>query len=169
MKDTPWDAVILAMVLVLIAVVAWGWDDTIRHSRKPPSMTAPRDSARERAPVSDQVKQASEVPAALLEAVLRANPFSPQRRQAPVSQQASTEAEGRPPQPSPPQFIYKGRILMGTKQRAILEEAKSQKTYFLQVGQEVAGFKVLDISETQVVLSDPTSQESLIVSLTPKP
>ena len=54
---------------------------------------------------------------------------------------------------------------MGNQQRAIVEEGASHKTYFLQVGQTVAGFKVLDIGQKQVVLSNLATQEELVVSL----
>jgi hypothetical protein len=58
---------------------------------------------------------------------------------------------------------------MGTKQRAVLQDVTSQKTYFLQLGQEVAGFKVLDIAENRVLLSDPHTQEEVVVPITTKP
>ena len=68
----------------------------------------------------------------------------------------------------PPQFIYKGRINLGKKQRAVIEETTAKKTYFLEVGQAVAGFKVLDIQEKQVILSDPQTSKEVAVSLASK-
>ena len=53
---------------------------------------------------------------------------------------------------------------MGAVRRAIVEDAANKKTYFLQVGQEVAGFKVLDIDESQVILSDLNTQKQMVVS-----
>jgi hypothetical protein len=66
-----------------------------------------------------------------------------------------------------PKFVYKGRINVGSRQRAILEDAAARKTYFLEVGQAVAGFKVLDIAENRVVLSDPQTNQEVVVSLSP--
>jgi len=167
MRDTPWDAIGLAIGAVLLAAMAWGWTHAIHQRHKSPSVTEPWQHVTERFPISDHFKQAPEIPAAILQAVIRANPFSPQRRLAPVSPTPSAEIE-RPPPPPSPQFIYKGRLLMGAKQRAILEEVTSKKTHFLQVGQEVAGFQVLEIADNQVVLKHSQTNEELVVSLTPK-
>jgi len=103
--------------------------------------------------------------AELFDAVLQANPFSPQRR--PVSAADETGAPGGAGQsvsaPITPQFLYKGHVDLGKRQRAIVEETTTGKTYFLEVGQEVAGFKVLDISRTEVVLSDVKTAQQIVI------
>ena len=62
-----------------------------------------------------------------------------------------------------PQFLYKGHVDLGKRQRAIVAETTTGKTYFLEVGQEVAGFKVLDISRTEVVLSDVKTAQQIVI------
>lgn len=65
-------------------------------------------------------------------------------------------------------FIYKGRIMLGGMPRAILEEVWSKKTHFLQLGHTVAGFKLVDMTENHVVLSNVKTNESVVVPLTSK-
>ena len=104
---------------------------------------------------------------AWVDAVLHANPFSPQRR--PVGaedlEETARDAGGSAGAAITPQFLYKGHINLGQRQRAIVEETTNGKTYFLEVGQEVAGFKVLDISQTQVVLSDTKTAQQMVIML----
>ena len=105
----------------------------------------------------------------MADAVVRADPFSPQRRLVPPPATGGTgdrEGSGDGGQPPQPAFTYKGRVHLGQRQRAIVEETTTRKTYFLEVGQEVAGFKVLDIAENQVVLSNLHTHEEVVVSLT---
>lgn len=96
------------------------------------------------------------------------NPFSPLRGQAAF-------AVGQPGQgavlsataAAEPRFAYKGRVQLGARRRAVVEEMTAGKTYFLEVGQAVAGFKVLDIDEKRVLLSDPQTHEEVAVPLIP--
>lgn len=105
-----------------------------------------------------------------LEAVVLANPFSSKRRAAPVPSDSSEipadAAPGTPDAKPQPTFVYKGRIALGDRSRAIVEDRTTQKTYFVEVGQEVAGFKVLDMTENRVVLSDLQTRQEVVVSLT---
>lgn len=168
MKDLPWETLVVAGVLAPALVGVWGWQQGLQRQLSASTATEPWQQVRERYPMPAPFKPSPELSEAFLRSVVRANPFSPTRRQA--AQDAGGEAgeASAPSAPPPPQFIFKGRIVMGTKQRAVLEDAASKKTFFLQVGQEVAGFKVLDITENQVVLSNPNSQEPLRISLTQK-
>ena len=101
-----------------------------------------------------------------VEALVRANPFSPQRRLKPPPSGGETGGGSGEPVAAPkPKFFFKGRIDLGKRQRAIVEDTTSHKTYFLEVGQEVAGFKVLDIAENRVVLSDLQTKQEVVVSL----
>jgi len=164
------EAIVTAAVLALLMAGAWSWQQAILRSHKKPSVTEPWQQVRERFPMPGSFPQAAQVPPALLEAVVRANPFSSQRRQVPYVPTVSSEGPtAAPAQPARPQFVYKGHILMGAKPRAIVEDLTTKKTHFLQVGQTVARFTVLEVSETRVVLSDPQTHEEVVVSLTPKP
>lgn len=123
-------------------------------------------------PFSEEVEAPQPLPKETLEAIVRANPFSPQRRPLTPERGGGDGASGGgvaegPEVPPQPQFVYKGRILVGQRPRAIVEDLTAKKTYFLEVGQAVAGFKVLDMTEKQVVLSDPQTHEDVVVSLTP--
>ena len=124
------------------------------------------DRIKEDYPIISEVPALSTLPPETAEAVVRANPFSPQRRLKPPSSGGGEGAEpGEPTAPPKPKFLFKGRIDLGKRQRAIVEEASTHKTYFLELGQEVAGFKVLDIAENRVVLSDLQTHEEVIVSI----
>jgi len=103
----------------------------------------------------------------LIKEVVRANPFTPERRLVPPPERTETAGGvvGSGPAPGP-MFAYKGRVNLGARQRAIIEHLATHKTYFLEVGQEVAGFKLLDIQESQVVLSEPQTHEAVAVTLT---
>ena len=171
MKHTSWGALATASCVLLLAGAAWGWQRTaLMHHVSAPLAVEPWEQVRDRFPMPLAFDLATETPMSLLQAVVRANPFSSQRRQVSERAQAGARAgSGSGATPLPPAFIYKGRVLLGSVKRAILEDAVAKKTYFLQIGQEVAGFKVLDISETQVVLSPPGSKEPFTLSLTPKP
>jgi len=167
MRDLPWGLVGLAACLAVLFVGVWGWQQRLQQQLSAPKATEPWQHVREQHPMPASFKPAPDLAPDFLKTVVRANPFSPQRRQTP--QEARALEEPVPiAEPAAPQFLYKGRVMMGAKQRAVLEDLSRKKTHFLQVGQEVAGFKVLDITETQVVLSTPNSQEPLVISLTPK-
>ena len=99
-----------------------------------------------------------------VEAVVQANPFSPQRRFVPPPTTGGSAGAASPPIDKA-QFLYKGQISVGKRQRAIMENTTTRKTHFLEVGQEVAGFKVLDIAQNQVVLSDLQLHEDVVVPL----
>ena len=104
----------------------------------------------------------------VVDTVLSANPFSAQRRAVSTDVGNSQQADGRGEAAviaRTPQFIYKGRINLGKRQRAVVEETTAKKTYFLEVGQEVAGLKVLDIAENRVVLSDVHTSKEVEASL----
>lgn len=167
MKSTPWDVVISAIGLFLIMVAAWSWQRTALQHHTPSVATEPWQHVRERVPMPEAFAHPSDISPGLLESVIPLNPFSPARRQLP---QGAGGASGEPmaTPPPPPQFVYKGRVLMGTTQRAILEELTTKKTYFLQVGQEVTGFKVLDIAENRVLVRNLQTKEEVVVLLTSK-
>ena len=169
MSKAPWDAMGMAVVAVGIAVGAWHWRSHAVRIAHPPSTEEPWQQVRERYPTpSASDEAAAEVPDALLQGIVKANPFSPERHRANQPPEEATPDAKTEPAVVPPKFVYKGHLVMGAKQRAIVEDVNTKKTHFLQVGQEVAGFKVLDITEQQVILSDPQSSEPITLTLTPK-
>jgi len=144
--------------------IAFGWQRATLRNHKTSVQTESWEHVRKQYPVPGGFAQAAEVPEAVFQAIVRANPFSPSRRQPPPGPTTSSQT----PQATSPQFVYKGRVLMGTKQRAILEDVRNKKTYFAQLGQEVAGFRVLDIAENRVVLSDLQTRKELVIPLSTK-
>ena len=157
----------LAAGCLALAGAAWWWRSTALRE-------APADSTPERweqvrevyPPVADVAPPA--IPAASYAAdVVRANPFSPLRRASPAAGGPHEASQGGDAASAPagPAFRYKGRVALGSRQRAVLEDTRSKKTHFLELGQEVAGFKVLDIDEKRVVLSDVKTHEEVVVSV----
>ncbi len=166
MTRVPWDAVAVALVAWLGVGGAWMWRDTVLERDRAAKSTEPWQQVRTRYPMPEAFHLEPEPSTALLQAVVQANPFSSERRAAKLSLSDDQSAPPPPVVPPKPQFIFKGRVIMGAVQRAIVEDNTIKKTYFLQVGQEVAGFKVLDIQETRVILSDLKTNEELTLSLT---
>lgn len=153
--------------VVLLASLAWR-SAVIQR----PLPEAPKEQwqhVREQFPLPKDPEDPPRLTKEAVEAVVQADPFSPDRGKQPVlpGGQAAPGSDAEPVQQKPT-FAYKGRIALGQRQRAILEHLQSKKTHFLEVGQEVAGFKLLDIQETRVILSDPHTHEELIVFLTSK-
>ena len=176
MKDMPWEAFATALVFALAAGAAWRWQEAVRHRHPVSALTESWEQAQEQFPMppplsSDADSSGTGRPRESLLEVVKANPFSPQRRTVPPSQPSAASAGGASTSSAAQAatLMYKGRVALGATQRAIVEDVAAKKTYFLQVGQEVAGYKVLDISETEVVLSSSTTQETLTLRLTPKP
>jgi hypothetical protein len=123
----------------------------------------------EQYPMPAELGDAQKLSPEVFEAIMAANPFSSVRRLKPPTDASTPEGGLRvPTAPPAPQFVFKGLIKFGNRQRAILEDVTTRKTYFLEVGQEVAGFKVLDIAENRVVLSDPQTKEEIVVSVASK-
>ena len=168
MKSVGWEGIIGAGCCVLLAGLAFGWQRAMHQHHKTPRLTEPWEHIQNDFPMPEPFKEASEASETLLQAVVHANPFSMQRQPPPPTATATDQTPAPASQPPPPQFVYKGRVLIGAKQRAILEETQSKKTYFLQVGQEVVGFSVREISESQVILFDPTANKDVVVGLAPK-
>ena len=161
----------MAVCLALIAAGAWRWQvGVFRSAHSDPHLkTDAWEHVKTQYPVPLEPGPTPALSTELFEAVVSANPFSPQRRATGTSTvPEGGSAGGGSATPALPKFVYKGRINVGSHQRAILEDATAHKTYFLEVGQAVAGFKVLDIAEKQVVLSDPQAPQELVVPLASK-
>ena len=73
--------------------------------------------------------------------------------------------------PAESQLHFRGRVIMGSRQVAIIEVDALHETLFVGVGQEVEGCKVIDITEDRVVLSKPPDQQvtlGLVDAATPQ-
>ncbi len=157
-------AIAAAGTLALLALMSWSWRSRVAHSSAldvPPQVW---DHVRGQFPMPPAQEAAESDSSEALAGLVEANPFSSQRRQVLEGQANDREAPG----PAGPAFLYKGRIQLGARQRAIVEDRATGKTYFLEVGQEVAGHKVLDITEDRVILSAPDTQEHLELLLLPQ-
>ena len=159
----------MAVVLAVLAVGAWGWHTSVFRTQPIEVKGESWDRVKETYPLPGEAPPRSPtVSPDLVEALVHANPFSPERRLNPPPLPDATESGGASSaakEPPAPKFAYKGGVNLGKRQRAIVEDTANHKTYFLEVGQEVAGFKVLDIAENRVVLSDPQTHEEVVVSL----
>lgn len=158
----------LATVLVVITAMTLWWQIVVFRARaKPSGVTAEAwDEMKEAYPLPHDRTLAPTFSRAMADSVVEANPFSPQRRAVPPPTPAgSGDGPGPSIEPPRPKFIFKGQITVGKQLRGIVEDATTGKTLFLEVGQEVAGFKVLDISQRQVVLWDIQTQENVVVTL----
>ena len=159
------------LCLALATAASWQWQQQVARSARAQDRLNmdPWEQVKSQYALPADPGASPVISAELFEAVVSANPFSPQRRTL-AAGAAGPEAgtPGHAAEPPAPTFAFKGRINMGGHTRAIVENLAGHKTYFLEVGQEVAGFKVLDIAETQVVLSDPQSHEEVVLSLASK-
>ena len=157
----------LALLAGLAAAGSWWWQTTVYHAPRVEIGGENWDPVKQAYPLPQASGEMPEGSTAALETILNENPFSAQRH--PVTSAAGSETPengSQPVEPDKPVFLYKGRINMGQHQRAIMEDPVAKKTYFLEVGQAVATFKVLDITESQVLLSDTQSSETVVVPLT---
>lgn len=160
---------VLAACLAVIAAGAWQWQLSVARSARAELKTEPWEQVKTQHLMPPEPVQTPALSAEVVEAVVATNPFSAQRRAAAAATDGTGQpVAGVPVEPPAPQLLFKGRMNVGSRQRAIIEDTTAKKTYFLELGQAVAGFKVLDIGETQVVLSDPKSHENVIVPLASK-
>ena len=170
MTATTANGTFIAIAATLLAITAgtWRWQAAVHRGDRRALI---KDEAWERVKNEYPVPLASAstpmISQDLMNALIRANPFSPQRRVVAPPSQAANHGPSGPmvSEAAAPAFLYKGRIDLGQRQRAIVEDLTTHKTHFLEVGQEVAGFKVLDIAQNQVVLSDPLTHVELVVLL----
>lgn len=162
---------LLPVGVVLLAIGAWWWRASVFHSQEVRLPGERWEQVKRTYPLPQEIEHAQTVSSQMADVILQANPFSAKRREAPPRADggAANGGQGGEPIPPPAKFIYKGHINLGKRQRAIVEDVNNHKTHFLEAGQEVAGFKVLDISENRVVLSDLQTNEEVVLSLTAPP
>ena len=159
----------LTVVVGLLAGGAWWWRFSLLHAQQPETKGEPWAHVEEQFPMPQKPTDVPKLSPETSEALISANPFSPKRRSVPAQSEGGKGGEAAEViEPPKPKFVYKGLITLGTRSRAIVEDVVAHKTYFLEVGQEVVGFKVLDIAENRVVLSDPQTHEEVVVTVTSK-
>lgn len=169
MMGASWRAFMPTVAMAVATMVMWRVDRDV--ARRVPSVgpSISDQELSERFPMPPPFVLPSEEASALLRVAVEAAPFSPERHYVPEPEtSAAAGGAGSVAAALPPIFVYKGQIVMGAVKRAVLEDSRAGKTHFLQVGQEVAGFKVLDIDENRVVLSDLKTQDSMTVSRSPQ-
>jgi len=169
-KNSAVSTITLALATAGIAVLVWWWRSTMVRLEPVSVKGEPWTHVQEQYPMPQDISERSKLSPETSETILAANPFSPTRGAVPPSGDGGASSGGgtAPAEPPKPKFTFKGLIKLGSRVRAIVEDATSQKTHFLEVGQEVAGFKVLDIAENQVLLSNLLTSEEVVVALTPK-
>ena len=160
----PTTAVGLAVAVVVMTATTWGWQARIFRARPMQVTGEPWEQVKDEYPLPHEIPPRVLFAPETAEAVVQANPFSPQRRFVPPPPTGGSDGAASPT-PDEAQFLYKGQISVGKRQRAIMENTTTRKTHFLEVGQEVAGFKVLDITQNQVVLSNLHTHEDVVVPL----
>ncbi|MBI3323744.1 MAG: hypothetical protein HYZ92_00500 [Candidatus Omnitrophica bacterium] len=168
LNSFPWSAIVAAVVWLVVAAGAWVWERGAIAKMKPPAVQEPWQHVQERFPVIEALPSAPAVSEAWLQAVTQANPFSPKRRELVQPPQANPTQPIAAPAPLAPVFVYKGRVLMGAKTRAVLQDANTKKTSFVEEGQQVAGFQVVAITEEEVTLSNHETGEQVTVHLATK-
>lgn len=167
MSPSVGTAVVLATVLAMLTLGVWSWQRSVFRSQQADVKTDPWKKVESDYPITQELPPVPKLSVERVDAVIRANPFSPARRSAAQPTEGGPASAGQAvvEEPDVAQFVYKGRINLGNRQRAIVEDTGSHKTYFLEVGQAVAGFKVLDIAENRVVLLDPSTNQEVVVSM----
>ena len=160
-------SIVLTIALAVIASGTWWWQAGVFRAKPTEVKSDAWDHVKEDYPLVQEPSTPPRLSAEMVDALVHANPFSSQRRLVPPpSGGDATGAGAEAIEPPKPKFAYKGHLNLGSRQRAIVEDTTTHKTHFLEVGQEVAGFKVLDITENRVVLSDLHTHEEIVLSVT---
>ena len=169
MKQTSSVGSLIALMLLMVFAVigTWCWRRAVFAAPAEHVRAEERwEHVKRDYPIVQEPPQIPELSQELLASVVHANPFSPTRHYVPPPTNAEAgSGQEIVSKPLAPLFVYKGRINLGSRQRAIMEDTTTKKTYFLEVGQEVVGCKVLDITENRVVLSDPNTKKEVEISL----
>ena len=160
-KPSPVGAWVFALLMLAAAAGAWRWRAGLSDAATIELPVQSWKAAESRYPMPEEVPMEDELTQEVLSGLVEANPFSPQRRYVPEA--ATVRAIPTPSATVEEQGMlrFKGLIQLGTRQRAIIENVGEKKTHFLEIGQEVAGYKLLDIKESQVLLSDLSMGEEV--------
>lgn len=161
-RSSPMGAWVFALLMLAAATGAWWWRVSLSDAAMIELPVQSWKAAESRYPMPEEVPMKDELTQKVLSELVEANPFSPQRRHVPPPA-ATVRAVPTPSEAVEEQVMlrFKGLIQLGTRQRAIIENSGEGKTHFLEVGQGVAGYKLLDIAESQVLLSDVNTGEEV--------
>ena len=149
-----------ALLLVLVA--------TLVATRQQQAQDAHRNvGALPRTPEERELERIFPVTPLSLEALQRTEDFTtytPLLEHDPfVRIQTAPSAQGAAPAPAETpvesQLLFRGRAVLGKRQVAVIEVESSHETLFVGIGQDVEGFKVIDIAEDRVVLSKSPDQQ----------
>lgn len=153
-----------AFALLMLAALAgaWWWRVGLSDAAMIELPVQSWKAAESRYPMPEEAPMEDGLTQEVLSGIVEANPFSPQRRHVPEPA-ATIRALPTASQTVEEQVMlrFKGLIQLGTRKRAIIENSGDQKTHFLEVGQQVAGYKLLDITESQVLLSHVSTGEEV--------
>ena len=67
-----------------------------------------------------------------------------------------------------PLFLYKGKIVAEDRLVIIIEQTRSGETFMVSQGESIDGYKVLDITDTEVILSK-IGEEDIVLKTTERP
>ncbi|MBL7085130.1 MAG: hypothetical protein ISS43_03355 [Candidatus Omnitrophica bacterium] len=100
------------------------------------------------------------------EGMLKRSPFfkvQPKRARA-----TKTRPEVLPVEEMAPVFVYKGKIAAGNRLVVIIEQTRSGETFMVAEGEGLDGHKVLDITDTEVILSKK-GEENIVLKTIERP
>ncbi|MFH1244878.1 MAG: hypothetical protein V1662_00145 [Candidatus Omnitrophota bacterium] len=61
-----------------------------------------------------------------------------------------------------PQFIYKGRIAAAGRLAVLIEQARDGEVFMAAQGEEIEGYKILDITDSEVILSNQKGEKLVL-------
>ncbi len=67
-----------------------------------------------------------------------------------------------------PKFIYKGKMVLGERLVVLIEQTRLDEVVMVSQGDNIAGYKVLDITDTEVILSKE-GEEDIVLNTVERP
>lgn len=100
------------------------------------------------------------------ERMLKRSPFF--KVQPKQARAARAKAPLVPVEEQTPQFVYKGKIVVGNRLVVIIEQTRSGETLMASKGERIDGYILLDITDTEVILSKK-GEENIVLKTTERP
>lgn len=97
------------------------------------------------------------------EGMLKRSPFF--KVQPKVGLPAQAEGPSVPVEDQTPVFVYKGKIASGGRLTVIIAQTRSGEVFMVSRGDSVDGYKVLDITNTEVILSKKGAENIVLKTL----
>lgn len=85
-----------------------------------------------------------------------------------VEQATQTKAPVIPVEEKTPIFVYKGKIASGNRLVVIIGQTRSGEVFMVSKGENIDGYKVLDITDTEVILSKK-DEENIVLKTIERP